>query len=272
MVLTNVPDSLSKLFLIAGVALVIYGYSQDTILVESYNNTLDQKFDVRDSIAVSAKNLDRKREKLIAYANNMSVRNEVENPMISNDSLVKIRNIIAGADKKIISIHDSIRKQFDAYLDESYFDELNKDKLATRLERLDKRLSVLESDIDYNKQQLYAGFALLIIGFVGFLLYKERQDSLQLRNRYEKPVYHKRCQSCSKIFDSMTKRGTEKTGTLSAAFCQDCYIDGDFVEPDLTQKEMIGRTKKNISNYKKIARFIILNRIKFLERWNGDRY
>lgn len=46
------------------------------------------------------------------------------------------------------------------------------------------------------------------------------------------------CQSCSLPIETDEMRGTEKDGTKSLIYCQYCYVEGAYTNPDLTLSEM----------------------------------
>ncbi|HTL80941.1 MAG TPA: zinc ribbon domain-containing protein [Bacteroidia bacterium] len=46
------------------------------------------------------------------------------------------------------------------------------------------------------------------------------------------------CQSCSMPIDDVTMRGTEKDGKKSEEYCKYCYVNGAFVNPEVTLEEM----------------------------------
>ncbi|HFR3692206.1 TPA: zinc ribbon domain-containing protein [Streptococcus suis] len=43
-------------------------------------------------------------------------------------------------------------------------------------------------------------------------------------------------------------RGSEKDGTKSFIYCSYCYVNGRFVEPDISFEEMLAKGKTAISN------------------------
>lgn len=49
---------------------------------------------------------------------------------------------------------------------------------------------------------------------------------------------YKKCQSCAMPIKRDENKGTEKDQTLSFKYCQFCYKDGAFIEPNITLKEM----------------------------------
>ena len=49
------------------------------------------------------------------------------------------------------------------------------------------------------------------------------------------------CQSCGLSLEHDDK-GTEVDGSLNEHYCCDCYENGEFIEPEITLKEMIEKT------------------------------
>ncbi|WP_455465210.1 zinc ribbon domain-containing protein [Candidatus Hodarchaeum mangrovi] len=47
------------------------------------------------------------------------------------------------------------------------------------------------------------------------------------------------CQSCAAPLKKLEHKGTEANGTRSDEYCSDCYEAGEFLEPEITMKEMI---------------------------------
>ncbi len=54
------------------------------------------------------------------------------------------------------------------------------------------------------------------------------------------------CQSCGLSLKHDDK-GTEADGTLNDYYCYDCYENGEFIEPEITLKEMIEKTVASAS-------------------------
>ena len=46
------------------------------------------------------------------------------------------------------------------------------------------------------------------------------------------------CQSCGMMIDNTEFLGTEKDGSVSNEYCDECYNEGEFRYPDLTIDEM----------------------------------
>lgn len=79
------------------------------------------------------------------------------------------------------------------------------------------------------------------------------------------------CQSCGMPLKG--NQGTEQDGSLSEKYCQLCYKDGTFVEPNITMKEMLERGKNGIDQgdgnpiSKMMLKFFYPMQLKNLERW-----
>lgn len=76
------------------------------------------------------------------------------------------------------------------------------------------------------------------------------------------------CQSCSMPLKD-TNHGTEKDGSPSLKFCNLCYTDGQFIDPDFTLDQMkvkIDGTLKE-KGWIKPLRWFALMQLPSLERW-----
>ncbi len=58
------------------------------------------------------------------------------------------------------------------------------------------------------------------------------------------------CQSCSMPLElhGQDVRGSEKDGSQSQIYCSYCYVNGAFVEPDITFEQMVNKGKAAIAN------------------------
>ena len=54
------------------------------------------------------------------------------------------------------------------------------------------------------------------------------------------------CQSCATLIRRPEEFGTDADGRCIGAYCLRCYRDGRFVEPNLTQREMIHRVAEEM--------------------------
>ena len=76
------------------------------------------------------------------------------------------------------------------------------------------------------------------------------------------------CQSCSMPLAGKNN-GTEKDGTLSQKYCNLCYKDGAFIDPDMTLEQMKEITDKVLKEkgWGRIRRWLAVGYIAKLERW-----
>ena len=79
------------------------------------------------------------------------------------------------------------------------------------------------------------------------------------------------CQSCG-LPSGHDKKGTEVNGTLSDDYCCDCYENGEFIEPEITIKEMIEKTVTYTSKSRNMTMEEAKNYLEFLlptlKRWH----
>ncbi|WP_129045576.1 zinc ribbon domain-containing protein [Companilactobacillus metriopterae] len=84
------------------------------------------------------------------------------------------------------------------------------------------------------------------------------------------------CQSCGMPLNS-ENLGTESDGSKSSKYCNYCYENGKFIEPDITIEEMISRGKKGIDessdNFikKAMLKMFYPMQIKGLDRWKASK-
>ena len=79
------------------------------------------------------------------------------------------------------------------------------------------------------------------------------------------------CQSCTMSLKTLDDKGTEADGTRSDDYCSSCYEAGDFVEPEITMKEMIEQsissTAKDLDISIEEARKYLKSLFPTLKRW-----
>ncbi|MHA1992274.1 MAG: zinc ribbon domain-containing protein [Candidatus Hodarchaeales archaeon] len=78
------------------------------------------------------------------------------------------------------------------------------------------------------------------------------------------------CQSCAYPLD-VSDKGSEADGSTSDDYCEDCYQEGDYTEPEINMKEMIEKTIPTTVETLKItideARSYLRSLIPTLKRW-----
>lgn len=58
-------------------------------------------------------------------------------------------------------------------------------------------------------------------------------------NHTKKETQEKYCIRCGMpLAKDDSNRGTEKNGSLSSTFCNNCYVNGEVLNPDITKQEM----------------------------------
>jgi hypothetical protein len=82
------------------------------------------------------------------------------------------------------------------------------------------------------------------------------------------------CNSCGR---PMIKEdyGTNKDGSLNEEYCNECFIDGEFTEPDITLNEMIIKCSKKMMDknprlLESQATGITMSFIPNLKRWSNE--
>lgn len=80
----------------------------------------------------------------------------------------------------------------------------------------------------------------------------------------------KLCQSCSMPLDE-TNNGTNSDGSKSHTYCELCYKDGNFVEPDLTVEQMQEKVKVILQEkrWPRLFIYFTVKSIPRLERWRS---
>jgi hypothetical protein len=85
---------------------------------------------------------------------------------------------------------------------------------------------------------------------------------------------YKNCQSCGMPLKRDEQGGgTNADGSRSAMFCSHCYVDGQFVSPDISADEMKERVKDKLQEFG-VPGFLtgfFTRKIPELERWRQKR-
>ena len=84
---------------------------------------------------------------------------------------------------------------------------------------------------------------------------------------------HDTCQSCGRPLGEGAARGTEPSGRIAALYCALCYAQGRFVDPDITEGEMVQRAATAMARDRVLpepeARLRAERLIPSLSRWSG---
>ena len=79
------------------------------------------------------------------------------------------------------------------------------------------------------------------------------------------------CQSCAMSLKTLDDKGTEADGTRCYDYCSSCYEASEFIEPEITMKEMIELSLSTTANTLDItieeARKYLKSLFPTLKRW-----
>ena len=65
---------------------------------------------------------------------------------------------------------------------------------------------------------------------------------------YENSKVYTKCQSCGRTQNSVLMNfGTERDGTHSRCFCNQCYVTGKFINPNMTLEDMQSQVRKEMA-------------------------
>jgi hypothetical protein len=115
------------------------------------------------------------------------------------------------------------------------------------------------------------GSLFFILGYYGIYHEQSVKDKILVNQQRNLQISHTRCQSCGKFFSSMIKHGHERDNSESKSFCNGCYENGQFTEPDITFSAIERRALDTIERTKKESRQLS-KLLRNLERWRIDTY
>lgn len=80
------------------------------------------------------------------------------------------------------------------------------------------------------------------------------------------------CQSCGMPLDNPDLQGTEKDGSKSDEYCKYCYRNGDFINPNMTLKEMTSLVITQMEKMNIESKIIdkALSALPNLKRWKAS--
>lgn len=80
------------------------------------------------------------------------------------------------------------------------------------------------------------------------------------------------CQSCGMPLDNPDLQGTEKDGSKSDEYCKYCYRNGDFINPNMTLKEMTSLVITQMEKMNIDSKIIdkVLSALPNLKRWKAS--
>ncbi len=121
---------------------------------------------------------------------------------------------------------------------------------------------------------LYGGEAFAVIGFG--LWYDKIQKPLNITEQNKllsEDQWQSNCQSCYMTIRLMSERATESDGKFKRSYCNNCYQNGNFVEPNLSfaqaHERLIDEFKKR--NYDRLRVYVQSRKLKKCIRWASKR-
>ena len=245
----NIPDKLYKLLTLIG--LIIIGYSEynDSNATNKWDKISNKLFSINNTLSLEEITSSFNLKKMEDSGEN--IKKSLKNPNLKNKE----------------SYLDSLKKLLvkSDYL--TYRNNILIEKSRQNARESELAFNEYKSSLNANKALQNVGFCLLFIGL--FLWYIDENNSKLLIKQNEK--IYTRCQSCAKTFSSMLQYGTNEDLSNNYSFCENCYDNGIFTNPEATKEEYLtdalNKTKNDLLT-KKVLNFRFNN----IERWNNRRY
>jgi hypothetical protein len=83
------------------------------------------------------------------------------------------------------------------------------------------------------------------------------------------------CQSCGAVISRLEEFGTDQEGHRLVEYCRECYLDGSFIEPEITFEEMASRIlvdKHLAERQAPLVQEAVRNMLAGLKRWNRSSW
>ncbi len=249
-----------------------YGYFEESAAKTNYFNKLATYRTFLDSTKIQILKIEHQRKKIINISNLLSKRNSIKNPVTENDSIIKFQKVLNGNGKEV-AVSDSLSKLWNE-ADEALF---NLELLNKQIDIYDKNITEAKNEYDSTwkdfTRYFWVGALIVFFGLHGIINGQKIQDELLRRQLFEKQKGYKHCQSCGKRFSPIRQISKNKDGTLNLAFCSDCYENGAFTDPELTNREFHRRSLAEIKKRRTwLVKKLLFYRLSNLERWNDDEY
>jgi len=266
----NLPDNFYKI--LAALGLLIIGYCffevQKSDLI--FDNHIRELKAARDSAAVKKFTFANKKSQLLRKADRLAKQYNIPNPIVAKDTTYALS----------YTYSTSNSKQLDNDVSELY-ENIIEVNLEERLQMViyDIKIDEASSAADNNNDDSivffifgFIGFVLLVFG-LSYLSWQQKiNDTLLLNQVEDKTKPYNYCQSCGKLFSAVRAHGKNKTGELNLAFCNECFTDGSYSEPNLTFEEFLKRVQPDLNKQSKSDKKALLKRFNDLERWKTDEY
>ncbi|WP_171609160.1 zinc ribbon domain-containing protein [Limnovirga soli] len=267
MTIPSLPDNLNKLIFLLGLGLGIYTYTDYINYYKSFENLSIQFDNQADSLEVERQSVDNEVENIKSESKRLAFINNIKNPISYNDSG---RVFFEYSNYDTTILYDNFYKMYLNIVRLNNKIDLGSLKLELFTKKIKNYSKDLHDEFEDTNNFVTFSMILMLIGILGIVKQQTLQDELFKRQLNEKKKYYQYCQSCLTEFDSMIKNGTDQDGSLNTAFCNECYNNGTFIEPDLTFEILLNRKIKKNKVKSKWGLFVLRNRLKLLDRWKWN--
>lgn len=262
----SIPDNFYKILVMLGLAIIIYSqYEYEKNFQKRQNEEIEYAKRIDDLNEKIAKNeflLTQIKDK----SNIISNRNDIENPLILEDTQVLFKRLIKG-DSKSEKFNDSINFLFLEYKEADFYIKQLSNKIIAERKTESLKEEILKVEADIKDQYFDIGLVIVLLGGLGMYIQQSRNDKLLKLQISSYNSLYTNCQSCGKEFNLMIPKGTDSKGGIFDGFCIKCFENGQFTNPDLTKQDVLNDIfiRKNIKS--NIIKKIIELRVSQLERW-----
>ena len=267
----TIPDKIYKLIIAIGLIISVFFYLEsDKIQIQISNND-DKIFELANNLEDTYLKSSKFEKFVLRKSKDISKYYGIENAIEKlNDTAITFTSYIYSNDKNKQRLNDSLVKLWDEYGKKHNELEFKKSNFNNKISKLNKLNYRLKTKSENCVTISFIGFIIFLVGMLAWLSDEAQEDKKKSLSKIEDKTYSK-CQSCGIKFSSVRKYGTNNDGTNSNAFCEDCFQNGEFTEPELTLKQV----KENAKQYTKGNYFVKrhqLNSLNDLERYNRNKY
>lgn len=256
--LTPPTDSIYKFCGIAGLALFVYlGY----YFLTPSQSILEQEKLLKQTNSLNAKTF--------AFVDELQHNEIVKKDPVKNRVIKNFKIDDVGKDRfgnLIYSLPESFQVKYQALLVQRLDLDAQHIMMKSRIKELKTYDTVFVG-------LLFVGELLCLWGLANWYIDTKDAKTIELNRRVSESFPSIVCHSCFKQFIFDEERGTEKDGISSKYFCSDCYIDGVYVEPELTFDQARTRLKLKLEKlgYKPKRVKKALKNFEGLYRWKRQK-
>lgn len=268
----SIPDKFYKLLTLLGVILIGYCYFAKNEIDNKYSEKIEHYNNIIGELDILELETQDERNKLIKYDSDISKKYNVDKSIEINNEDVVFTYSIKGNKNDLIA-SKLMSERWEKYTSKTFKIKLLSKKLENYgdyLKREDKINSNKHNEIEI---LLNFGVNLFILGLGLWIVtetFTTKKNDINIGKSIQDRFY-KHCQSCGMQFSSSRFYGTNKDESYSNAFCEDCYQNGEYTEPELTLEQV----KENARMYIKdifIIKKLKINALNRLERFNRNKY